>query len=173
MLFRSDKKHQIDIQKGQLNSTNGKFFGGEGKSISSENTSGRFPANIIFDEEAGQLLGEPSRFFYCPKASKKDRNEGDVTNQHPTVKPTDLMRYLINLVTPPNGTTLDPFMGSGSTGKAAVREGMDFVGIEREKEYYKIAEARIQNEVKNPTQFVSKKLKNKVKSPKEEYSKFW
>ncbi len=64
-------------------------------------------------------------------------------NHHPTVKPTTLMRYLCRLVTPPNGTILDPFMGSGSTGKAAILEGFNFIGIEREAEYIKIAEARI------------------------------
>jgi DNA modification methylase len=64
-------------------------------------------------------------------------------NTHPTVKPTDLMRYLCRLVTPPGGTVLDPFMGSGSTGKAAMLEGFDFIGIEREADYIKIAEARI------------------------------
>lgn len=64
-------------------------------------------------------------------------------NNHPTVKPTDLMRYLCRLVTPKGGTVLDPFMGSGSTGKAAKLEGFDFIGIEREPEYVKIAEARI------------------------------
>ena len=138
---------------------------------------GRFPANIIFDEEAGQLLGEPSRFFYCPKAAKSDRNEGlddlpdidwrkeapanpnrdnrpflPTKNNHPTVKPTDLMRYLINLITPPNGTILDPFMGSGSTGKAAVRCGVNFIGIEKEQEYMEIASARIEHEQNKPTQ---------------------
>jgi site-specific DNA-methyltransferase (adenine-specific) len=67
-------------------------------------------------------------------------------NIHPTVKPTELMKYLIRLVTPKGGVVLDPFMGSGSTGKAAVIEGMDFIGIEREEEYYEIAKQRIQNE---------------------------
>ena len=149
---------------------------------------GRFPANVIFDEEAGKILDEQtgelsnvgspkkidssktsmfgagvpgfqmygdkggaSRFFYCPKTSKTDRNEGlDDKNNHPTVKPTDLMLYLIRLVTPKGGTTLDPFMGSGSTGKAAVRGGFDFIGIEREKDYMEIAEARIQYQIDNP-----------------------
>ena len=179
-----------------------------------ETTQGRFPANIIFDEEAGKILDEQSgitsqghwpkgktkgfgefgggessyegvgpkdkekggasRFFYCPKASKKDRDEGmehlqsktikgrdegqDKTsiaykarpterkNIHPTVKPTDLMAYLVRLVTPKGGTVLDPFMGSGSTGKASVREGMDFIGIEREDEYMEIAKTRIEHE---------------------------
>jgi DNA modification methylase len=71
-------------------------------------------------------------------------------NIHPTVKPTDLMAYLIRLVTPKGGIVLDPFMGSGSTGKAAVREGMEFIGIERENEYFEIAEARINWEINKP-----------------------
>ena len=116
--------------------------------------------------------GSAARFFYCPKASKKDRDEGcdefeekresdcekddgvggdnprNRTNNprknfHPTVKPTELMRYLCRLVTPPNGTILDPFMGSGSTGKAAMLEGFSFIGCELSEEYAKIAEARI------------------------------
>ena len=113
--------------------------------------------------------GSAARFFYCAKANKKDRNEGldgfeekrpderSVTgmgtfeekgvakqaNHHPTVKPTDLMRYLCRLVTPPNGTVLDPFTGSGSTGKAAVLEGFNFIGIEQSAEYVEIAKARI------------------------------
>lgn len=84
--------------------------------------------------------GSAARFFYCAKASKSDRSEGNV---HPTVKPTDLMRYLCRLVTPPGGTILDPFMGSGSTGKAAGLEGFSFVGIEKEQSYLEIAEKRI------------------------------
>jgi site-specific DNA-methyltransferase (adenine-specific) len=176
---------------------------------------GRWPANVILDEEAGQILdkqsgnkksakrgskynkptehtntytpvasdyrddntygdeGGASRFFYCPKASKKDRDHGLdkfekkfaptmqdgigakehnpqtatlKSNIHPTVKPTDLMKYLIRLVTPKDGIVLDPFMGSGSTGKAAMQEGMWFVGIEREREYFEIAKQRIEYE---------------------------
>ena len=128
--------------------------------------------------------GSAARFFYCAKASKKDRNEGldgfigkevgakgnglarqcatcgasvldgcqcvDRTfvnptrqNHHPTVKPTSLMQYLVRLVTPPNGIVLDPFLGSGSTGKAAMYEGFNFVGIELTPEYLPIAKARI------------------------------
>jgi len=113
--------------------------------------------------------GSAARFFYCAKASKSDRNEGldgftpattsdgravaadnayqrgktERANTHPTVKPTDLMRYLCRLVTPPGGVVLDPFMGSGSTGKAAILEGFQFIGIEREAEYVEIAKARI------------------------------
>lgn len=114
--------------------------------------------------------GGASRFFYCAKASKADRDEGcdgldakkrtdgrdsehhtghlpttERSNHHPTVKPTDLMRYLCRLVTPPGGTVLDPFMGSGSTGKAATLEGFSFVGCELQPEYMAIAEARIRH----------------------------
>jgi len=104
---------------------------------------GRWPANLIHEgsDEVVELLGDAARFFYCAKANKKDREEG---NSHPTVKPTDLMAYLCKLVTPPGGVVLDPFMGSGSTGKAAVREGFSFIGIEREVEYFQIAEKRVQ-----------------------------
>ena len=103
---------------------------------------GRWPANFIHDgsEEATDLLKDSARFFYCAKASKADRGE----NHHPTVKPTDLMRYLCRLVTPPNGIVLDPFNGSGSTGCAAVLEGFQYIGIEREAEYIAISEKRIQ-----------------------------
>jgi site-specific DNA-methyltransferase (adenine-specific) len=123
--------------------------------------------------------GSAARFFYCAKASKRDRNEGldgfeakappyesyrenleakggdtpfagagrsgnQLKNHHPTVKPTELMRYLCRLVTPPGGIVLDPFMGSGSTGKAAMYEGFEFVGIELTDEYLPIAKARIE-----------------------------
>ena len=119
-------------------------------------------------------IGSAARFFYSAKASKKDRNEGlnefqpkreadrisddgvggdnprnrsntPKLNHHPTVKPTDLMRYLCRLVTPPNGVVLDPFTGSGSTGKAAILEAFSFIGIEQSEEYIAIAEARIQS----------------------------
>jgi len=83
-----------------------------------------------------------ARFFYCAKASKKDMG---VDNKHPTVKPTDLMRYLCRLVTPPNGIVLDPFMGSGSTGKAAMLEGFHFIGIELDQGYFDIACKRIED----------------------------
>jgi len=106
---------------------------------------GRWPANFIHDgsEEVTDLLGDAARFFYCPKASKRDRDEGCENNRHPTVKPTDLMRYLCRLVTPPDGWVLDPFTGSGSTGKAAILEGFRFVGCELSAEYIEIARARI------------------------------
>jgi DNA modification methylase len=86
------------------------------------------------------LAGDAARFFYCSKASKSDRGDG---NTHPTVKPTDLMRYLCRLVTPPGGVVLDPFMGSGSTGKAAMLEGFQFIGIERDPAYFEVARERL------------------------------
>jgi site-specific DNA-methyltransferase (adenine-specific) len=89
--------------------------------------------------------GGASRFFYVAKASKRDRNEGIDLNNHPTVKPTTLMEYLIKLVTPPQGTVLDPFTGSGSTGKAAILQGFDFIGIEMTEEYLPIIEGRLKH----------------------------
>ena len=124
--------------------------------------------------------GSASRFFYCAKASKKDRNQGledfeekiiigrdegqdKLTsprkprpilrkNFHPTVKPTDLMRYLVRLVTPKNGIVLDCFMGSGSTGKACALEGFEFVGIDLDKDYCEIAKARIDKAIEDKKQ---------------------
>ena len=96
--------------------------------------------------------GSAARFFYCAKANKKDRNEGldGETNNHPTVKPTGLMRYLCRLITPPGGTILDPFLGSGTTGKAALLEGFNFIGIEMEEPYLSIAQQRIQHAYTEP-----------------------
>lgn len=94
--------------------------------------------------------GSAARYFYCAKASKRDRNEGvDGKNIHATVKPTSLMQYLVRLVSPKGSVILDPFMGSGSTGKAVAYENNDrnadysFIGIELQKEYFDIAEQRI------------------------------
>lgn len=84
--------------------------------------------------------GSAARFFYCAKASRSERGEGNV---HPTVKPIALMRWLVRLVTRNGGLVLDPFMGSGTTGVAAVEEGMRFVGIERDEHYMEIAKRRI------------------------------
>jgi DNA modification methylase len=108
------------------------------------NTAGRWPANLIHDgsEEATEPLGEAARFFYCAKTSKAERGDG---NNHPTVKPTALMRYLCRLVTPPGGLVLDPFTGSGSTGRGAVLEGFRFFGIERKAEYVEIARLRLKS----------------------------
>jgi DNA modification methylase len=87
--------------------------------------------------------GGASRFYYCPKAPKKDKG---TNNDHPTVKNTVLMEYLIRLITPSDGIILDPFMGSGSTGVAAVRGGWGFIGIELSPEYFEIAKRRISEE---------------------------
>ena len=85
--------------------------------------------------------GSASRYFYCPKVSKKERGEN---NKHPTVKPQELMKYLIRMVTPKGGTVLDPFMGSGSTGMAAKDLEFNFIGIEMDEEYFKICQERIE-----------------------------
>lgn len=95
---------------------------------------------VVGVEGRKDSITSAARFFYCAKATKKDRGEG---NNHPTVKPTELMRYLIKLVTHENAIVLDPFMGSGSTGKAALLESRRFIGIDREKEYVDIAKSRV------------------------------
>ena len=142
------------------------------------NDKGRWPANIIDDGNVEfpevSSGGTAAKFFYCAKASKRDRDEGcegmvlrtkrilgdgivsadhpktasgggdrQARNHHPTVKPTDLMRYLVRLVTPPGGVVLDPFMGSGSTGKAAIYEECNFTGIELDAEFIEISVARM------------------------------
>lgn len=152
-------------QQGDVRGTERSHTGGEGTVAYGEY--GRVPFAKRSDG------GSAARFFYCAKASKKDRDDGLTTpekpvvtfatangtsgkpssisegrnttrrNTHPTVKPTELMRYLCRLVTPPGGTVLDPFMGSGSTGRGAVLEGFSFIGIEMEREYFDIADARI------------------------------
>jgi site-specific DNA-methyltransferase (adenine-specific) len=188
------------------------FATGKGRNGQMSQSSGRWPANILLDEEAAALLDEQSgvsvspapyrntdssgqsvfgvggvshdrefgdsggasRFFYVAKASRSERNAGvdrlpkgrraglqgsdkdglldplsekwrtaPSGNIHPTVKPVDLMRYLIRLVTPKGGTVLDPFMGSGTTAVAAIGEGANWIGCEREPEYVAIIEARI------------------------------
>ena len=125
------------------------------------------------DEVKDKIPNGNARFFYCAKASKSERNEGlddfkkkriegrdpgqdernvpykqrttPVRNQHPTVKPIALMRYLIRLITPPDGVVLDPFIGSGTTAIAAYKEHKHYIGFEKEKEYFNIAEARIKH----------------------------
>lgn len=198
------RSHQADYDR-SIN------FWRKGHSIIELNE-GRFPSNLILDEEAGELLdgqsgiskssifpgkggrgfgaeknsyknhkdggslvfkdsgytdkGGASRFFYCPKVSKQERNLGldlfearEVTrqglngehknpthnNNHPTIKPINLMTYLIKLINPNNGIVLDPFMGSGSTGIASQLLGFKFCGMEMQEDYFKIAEERIKN----------------------------
>ena len=149
--------------------------------------SGRHDPKNSHDDQGGSA----ARFFYCAKASKADREDGlgdreavrvadrvaddgpggdnprnrtnkPRVNHHPTVKPTDLMRYLCRLVTPPGGVVLDPFMGSGSTGRGAVLEGFGFTGIEIDPEYLRIAQARIEAAVSKPAPKVKPKAKPKV-----------
>ena len=145
-----------------------------------DNSKGRFPSNTIltyddsdFDEVCDGLgdEGSASRYFYCAKTSKRDRNEGLSSNNkniHPTVKPTSLMQYLIRLVTPKGGTVLDPFNGSGSTGKACMYENADrnanykYIGVELTEEYLPISKARIEFAEKNPIMDYDKKTKIKT-----------
>jgi site-specific DNA-methyltransferase (adenine-specific) len=195
---------------GEPNRKNQVYGDGMGGLPSVPLLAGRWPANVLLDEDAARMLDEQSgesvsptsrertpdgpaqatwslgstggvqvghgdsggasRFFYTAKASRSDRDEellrdggtgalrdggtgalrdGGRTeprgNHHPTVKPTDLMRWLCRLVTPPGGLILDPFAGSGSTGVAAVAEGFRFIGIEQDAEYVAIAKRRIAN----------------------------
>lgn len=149
------------------------YLGGARTKVDSgAGSAARFFKQAGYDDEDVEVA---QQLFYCAKASRKDRNEGlpngderavgtNATmrdcegadwalrngNHHPTVKPTDLMRYLLRLVTPPGGIPFDPFMGSGSTGKAAMLKGFGFVGIERDAEYLAIARARISNAQRNP-----------------------
>src|SRR5690606_1149368 len=106
---------------------------------------GRWPANVVLDESQAEALDEQSgasRYFYVAKAPKKERPVVDGV-AHPTVKPLALMRWLVRLVTPPGGTVLEPFAGSGTTVEAALLEGVDVIGIEREAEYLPLIQARI------------------------------
>lgn len=125
------------------------FGNAVGEPYTSKTSLGRFPANVILDEEAAKIVDEQgdnsSRFFYVARASKADRNEGIDSNPHPTVKPTALMSYLIKLVAPEGSTILDPFTGSGSTGKAAILNGYKFIGIELTEEYLPIIKGRLKH----------------------------
>lgn len=148
----------------------GSFAGGDenrGSDTNSyRNQIGRFPSNVIMDEFAGNDLDEEQRrFFYCPKVSKKERNTGvhESNNIHPTLKPVDLMRYLIKLVTPKNGVVLDPFMGSGSTGVGTLIEDFNFIGMEMDQEYFEIAKQRIENFAEFKELLDSKKKKQSSK----------
>ena len=121
-------------------------FGKPGSSVQMYKKEGRWPSNILLSEEVQndpQFNGD-SRFFYTSKPSKAEKNAGvKDKNTHVTVKPIDLMKYLIRLITPPGGIVLEPFAGSGTTLCAAVQEGVEFVGIEREAEYIPIIKQRV------------------------------
>lgn len=127
----------LDEQSGTLKTNPGKI-----KATLPDNTGYGGYARIA--QEIKPDSGGASRFFYCAKISKSERNAGlDTPSTHPTVKPKRLMTYLIRMITPPGGVVLDPFMGSGSTGVAAVEAKFKFLGIEKEKEYFVIANKRI------------------------------
>jgi len=159
----------LDEQSGTSTSKSSNMKAGLVEGIGARNLS---PKATTYESVRGHNdSGGASRFFYVAKASKRDRNEGleelpevqggsmtgaeyregKPSNQpmrqnfHPTVKPTALMEYLITLITPPNGTVLDPFTGSGSTGKAAILQGFDFIGIEMTEEYLPIIEGRLKH----------------------------
>lgn len=179
--------------------TQGHVYGAPSSGADFDSSLGRHPANVLHDGSPEVLAAFPqdmgasaARFFYGPKASQQDRDEGlqDFAlkhaaalpmrsaggqrggvaldgsrtdrqifraNTHPTVKPTDLMRWCVRLVTRKGGVVLDPFMGSGSTGKAAMLEGMQFIGIDITPEYVDIARARIDWAAKGGVVFRSEK----------------
>jgi site-specific DNA-methyltransferase (adenine-specific) len=112
------------------------------KETEDANPNGRYPSNIVghFDEP------EHQKYFYAPRATRKERGE---YNDHPTPKPIALMRYLCRIYAPENGLVLDPFLGSGSTGIAALQEGQNFVGIDLTQKYVDIAARRIQDHYVN------------------------
>ena len=125
-----------DTSKNRRNTQEEQIFKGGWKGDKGgEVIKGRWPANIIHDG----LEEDWSKYFYCSKASKKEKED---TN-HPTVKPIDLMRYLVKLVTPKDGLVLDPFAGTGTTGEACILEGRNYYLIEKTKKYIPDIEKRI------------------------------
>lgn len=170
LLLDSDAAAMLDEQSGEL--VSGTMKAGQMRSQDG-GYHGNFPGCATAHDTPGDT-GGASRFFYTSKAGRAERNAGlagmdekpllwssgeqspgtfqaegthrAARNHHPTVKPIDLMCWLVRLVTPPGGTVLDPFMGSGSTGMAALRQGFSFIGIEREEEYLAIARRRIEED---------------------------
>jgi site-specific DNA-methyltransferase (adenine-specific) len=125
-----------------LDEQSGVLHPGGQKSCGFSDATSKFGIGIGIERNSSfKDSGGASRFFYCAKASKKDKG---TDNTHPTVKSTTLMEYLIKMVTPPNGIVLDPFMGSGTTGVAAIQSGFLFFGIEKEEEYYSICMKRLE-----------------------------
>lgn len=169
---RVDGRERTDYGLNNSSRSQGSTYSTPSQSADFDSSKGRWPANFVHD---GLNAEEWSRFFYCAKASKSDRDDGvslaatsaaemvdrdedsagmnspragagrtsGARNDHPTVKPTALMQWLVRLVTPPGGTVLDPFTGSGSTGKACMLEGFEFIGFEMDPHYCEIAEQRI------------------------------
>lgn len=122
-------------------------FGKDGKTTGTQeefgtvdaNPAGRYPSNII-----GEIQSEHQKYFYAPRATRKEKG---ADNDHPTVKPVSLMEYLIKIYCPPNGTVLDPFCGSGTTGVAAIRQSREFIGIDLSQHYVDIAMKRCEETV--------------------------
>ncbi|AXH72176.1 MAG: DNA methylase [Siphoviridae sp. ctdc_1] len=169
---RIEGRERTDYGLANSSRSQGSTYSAPSQSADFDSRKGRWPANFVHD---GLNAEEWSRFFYCAKASKADRDEGvslaatsaadmverdadsagmnspragagrtsGARNDHPTVKPTALMQWLVRLVTPPGGKVLDPFAGSGSTGKACAIEGFEFIGFEMDPHYCEIAEQRI------------------------------
>lgn len=177
---RIDGRERTEYGLSTSKRSHGSTYGSPSESADFDASKGRWPANVVLDEEAAAELdaqsgtlgnahrpnrntnkvvtggvfgtvgtkqgqtyadsGGASRFFYVAKAAKKERGKD---NTHPTVKSVALMRWLCRLITPPGGTVLDPFMGSGSTGVAALQEGLSFIGIEQEAEYLATAIRRL------------------------------
>ena len=138
--FPSNVMHDGSEEVLKVFPSTSKSAGGGGVKITGKNVYGKYNGRE-YDKTIGYGdEGSVARYFYCPKTSKSEKGND---NTHPTVKPIKLMKYLCRLVTPKGGTVLDPFMGSGSTGIAAKDEGFEFIGIEREKEYFEIAERRV------------------------------
>lgn len=173
---------------GRVDTVSSGVYGG-GRPQQRVNADGRWPANVLLDEDAAAVLdaqsgelkspatytrsahaegewlhakpagsvqlghgdsGGASRFFYVAKASGEDRARW-AGNNHPTVKPTDVMRWLCRLITRPGGLVLDPFMGSGSTGVAAAEEGFRFIGIDLDPHHVEIAERRMRHATRQPS----------------------
>ena len=127
---------EIDTSKNRRNTQAKQIFkGGWTGKEGGEIVKGRWPANVIHDG----LEEEWAKYFYCPKASKKEKGD----TKHPTVKPLELMRYLVKLITPKDGIVLDPFAGTGTTGEACTLEGRNYYLIEKTKEYIPDIENRI------------------------------
>ena len=164
--------HDADCAAAMLDAQSGERAGGGGQIAHPYQQGSVYGAKNVRSTIAHNDTGGASRFFYTAKASRSERNKGldgmpesrsdyrpndtgdgsfvdrlhgsnGRQNHHPTVKPLDLMQWLVRLVTPPGGTVLDPFMGSGSTMVAADREGFDGIGIELDPEYVEIARRRV------------------------------
>lgn len=116
---------------------------GSGRAQQRVNTSGRWPTNVIIDEDVAADLADVARYFYVAKASQAERPKVDGV-AHPTVKPLAIMRYLLRLIVAPGGVVVDPFAGSGTTLEAAYLEGFEAIGCEMTPEYWPLIAARIE-----------------------------